>query len=55
MWPAHVGNGNREPDRIVPMTGKASEDDIQSARGEGPDVLHDDELGSNVADDAGEL
>lgn len=51
----HVRSGAREPDRIVPMTGKVSEDAVQSVPSEVCDVLHDDVSRSNDANDPGVL
>jgi hypothetical protein len=43
VWCSHIGSAYREPDRIIPMRGKAPENAIQSSGNKGCDVLHDDE------------
>jgi hypothetical protein len=55
MRGSHVGSAQIEPDRIIPRLGKASENGVQPPSSERCDVLHDDDAGSKVAHDAGEL
>lgn len=46
---------NATPLRIEPQRGQVTEDDVESPNNESADVLHEDELGSHLANDACEL
>lgn len=49
---SNVGSGDTEPDRIIPLLGQSSENNVQSPLSERWDVLHDDDSGSKFANDA---
>jgi hypothetical protein len=48
----HVARLEAAPLRIEPQRGQVTEDDVESSNKESADVLHEDEVGSHLANDA---
>jgi hypothetical protein len=55
VWSANVRSSKIEPKRIIPRFGKLTEHDVESARSERRDVLHDNDARSSLANDSCEL
>ena len=55
MGRARIGSGYNRPDCIHPERGKVGEDDIESPKSEHWAVFHEDEAGSNVANNPGKF
>ncbi len=49
MAAPHVGCSNNSPLRVIPDVGKVTEDPVEPEREMTPDVLQDDEAGSQVS------